>query len=556
MGDEYKIKQFQGRGGLLTVEEYKQELGAAMARYLKRSGPAMRQSESTELYKETIGRVGRCYPANLLLTGFGETTKYGWLNPEHRADNLKWAETLKDALLQKRGWEVAERKILEEFEGYGLLARRTGESEPFVKRIYLEGIVDELTSSPGFAVAKALKTAQGASGRRIRLSRHQRAAIAELKTAYDAFSENLELGGYKPRPPLVVGPSGVGKTTIIRALAKMAGLPMMLAEPSNWILRGAYTKPYTLDVIGDFVAQHDEGIIAIDECDKFGAEGGQDWWRSVRGEAMALIEKKTEALAWGQELKRKLQERFFVVGMGTWQAFFRRVTRNTMDEDCRHVNFHELMAEDSIPEELLARFGNPILLQPPSREDFEEGIKHIHIQLKSSPSKAEMDTLVDDAVESGKNARWLEDYATAQLFKTLPRWAVPEEVGPKEPAEDTPEDEKHGQAEPADLWDTPERAKPPEVPEAPDCPEIDPKVLITKILERQQAELKETEQEPRPEEPETMRVARKIIRQGLLKLPYTLPVLKCGKPMDGWPNPPQRDRKDQTKKPAKSRGPK
>jgi hypothetical protein len=267
--------------------------------------------------------------------------------------------------------------------------------------------------------------------REIELTPNQQRMAQELNKHFRLFENAMQLAGFYPRPPLIISPSGSGKTTTVRAFAHLNNLPFLCVEPTSWMLMNAKLEPYTLNVIRDFVDRNPRGVIAVDEMDKFCKESAQDWWKAVQNEAMAFVEKKVELLErfWPESCLEKLQNNFLIVGMGTWQSVFRGVT--SYDE----VDFDSLVKSGKIPEELLARFSDPILLRPPTKNDFKKALIRIHDQIKDPltekvPNAEErLDKLIQQAEESEKNMRWLEDYATKKLLESLPTEPISAKVG-------------------------------------------------------------------------------------------------------------------------------
>jgi hypothetical protein len=270
--------------------------------------------------------------------------------------------------------------------------------------------------------------------KKIFLTSSQIEGIKLLQKHYGILEKSLTISGYATRPPLIIGPSGVGKTTILRALASIKETPLLFLDTASWSLINAKTEPFTLDILQQFVEKNPKGIIAIDECDKFGSENsGNDWWRNVRGEAMAIIEKRTDNWGnWKIENKRKFIENFVTIGMGTWQMVFKGNSFANGEGQEIYQNeepdFKYLIQSKIIPEELLARFSNPILLKPQNKKDFRDALERIHSEFGNPITDIKLENLCDEAVESQKNARWIEDYITNLLLNTIETTEIPEEI--------------------------------------------------------------------------------------------------------------------------------
>jgi hypothetical protein len=259
--------------------------------------------------------------------------------------------------------------------------------------------------------------------RKVVLTAAQRSASHDLQHFYTLHRIEEEIAGIATRPqPLLVAPTGSGKTFLVRNFAQERALPLLELDSGGWILSGASTKPSTFITVQSFIEEHTSGLILIDELDKFGTDKEQDGWnRGVRQEVFALLDRRLSGVAgWKKESTAKLA-RFYIVGCGTWQSIFDRPAPIGFVEGQRNVKA-DLRAQTSIPIELLFRFNaNVILLGPPTRAEFAERIVAIHRELRLDPPD-DLESLTAEAEGSGQNTRWLEGYLSLALrWRRRPR---------------------------------------------------------------------------------------------------------------------------------------
>ncbi len=120
---------------------------------------------------------------------------------------------------------------------------------------------------------------------------HYNQVQKHLKNPSDPFHEN-----YAKQNVLILGPTGVGKTYLVRQIAKLIGVPFVKADATRFSETG-YVGANVDDLIKDLVSQADGdlqkaqyGIVYLDEADKLATRSesrGRDV--SGRGVQMGLL---------------------------------------------------------------------------------------------------------------------------------------------------------------------------------------------------------------------------------------------------------------------------
>lgn len=162
---------------------------------------------------------------------------------------------------------------------------------------------------------------------------HQAEIFAELLATAQAFFSRQWLNfPYRPRfTRLVVGPSGSGKTFLARNLAQRLKLPFWECAATNWIPLGCSdrgARPTWLDV-ADFVREHEQGVIFLDEVDKLGSDKSV-WMTCTRVEIFALLDRTPPSTLLLRDndsfaeadlpvVVERLAHSFFLIGGGAFQ---------------------------------------------------------------------------------------------------------------------------------------------------------------------------------------------------------------------------------------------
>ncbi len=260
------------------------------------------------------------------------------------------------------------------------------------------------------------------------LTKSQQTGLRRLRAMANLhFDGSYRYGIQLRTTALLVGPSGVGKTALVRQLGTSLDVPVLKLTYGDWIISGARIEPNTLRRVQMALDRHPRVIIHVDELDKF--HFSEDaWTRSVMAEIYCLLDRDlggggTLASPWKPEHAEKLRRNVFLVGSGTWSDLWAKQKAPSigfcpgsasaggdMNRRVRHAGV--------IPDELLNRFNADwIMLEPYTVEDF----RSIAGQLKLGP--AVLDPVA--AAASGLNFRAVEAALTADSLRSYLRDADP-----------------------------------------------------------------------------------------------------------------------------------
>lgn len=261
------------------------------------------------------------------------------------------------------------------------------------------------------------------------LTPSQEKALELLMAMAEAFFEEALEPRHSPVQlrlnPLLIGPSGVGKSHLVRLLARrLGGLPVLTFTVANWIVAGAKGEN-THQAIARALDQNDRAIVFLDELDALAGGGGRekvdqnsDWAGSRLAGIMALLDRTLGGGGirgeWTDRHSRRLREGVFVIAAGTWQPLWRQLEARLVgfgQGGGSQANIAELIKRTHLlPEELLSRLASPwLVLEPMGVDDH----RRIAQQLKLGPG------IFDPvkAAASGRNFRAIEDALTQHAIQ-------------------------------------------------------------------------------------------------------------------------------------------
>jgi SpoVK/Ycf46/Vps4 family AAA+-type ATPase len=245
----------------------------------------------------------------------------------------------------------------------------------------------------------------------------QQEAYAQLRLFSDLlFHRQWQSSFLSPRLlPLIVGPTGVGKSHVVKTLAHDLSLPFLRLTSSNWIVSGSRDLT-TATRVQQFVSAHNSGIIQVDELDKF-QQSTSDWCRHVTGEVFDLLD---GIILHDLDLSKKLRTRMLIIGSGTWQDLWSKTNGGTIGFKApeSHESNEEIrrkIRDSNIIPQLLRRFNSSLIVIRPAEENDYRNSAHT-IGLVGLANSLGLPLDYGEAVRSQCGSRWLEEKYTQLLL--------------------------------------------------------------------------------------------------------------------------------------------
>lgn len=225
--------------------------------------------------------------------------------------------------------------------------------------------------------------------------------------------------------PLILGPSGMGKSHLVATLASRLRLPLLRLCVGDWIVSGARQDPCTMQVVQQAIDRHRSGfVLHIDELDK--ATSDEQWSQVMRQEIFALLDRRvgftgTNRQPWLDTHEAALRTSVFIVGSGAWHEIWENQAGRRQMGFQRGANPAEELQEIEaairrskvIPAELTNRFSPWVPLRPLEVEDFVQIAKQLNLPADFDPQAA---------AQSRLNFRYLEAALTeAAIQRELAR---------------------------------------------------------------------------------------------------------------------------------------
>lgn len=237
----------------------------------------------------------------------------------------------------------------------------------------------------------------------------QKDAVKRLRRIAHVYFTQPYLHGIKLRTiPLVIGPSGVGKTYLAAELARQLSLPVFKVTVGDWLPQGVNRETPTLNRLRDFQKRHTRYVLHIDEIDKLRATEGV-WILTVMTEIFTVLDRQIGP-AFSAEQLADFQKNVFIIGSGTWQDLWDGQGPKNMGFGARTTDRigairDRIRAGRIIPPELLNRHNDAWFVLPPyTAEDFRQIATNLRLP----------EGIVDpeSAASSGLNFRYIEGRLT------------------------------------------------------------------------------------------------------------------------------------------------
>jgi hypothetical protein len=268
------------------------------------------------------------------------------------------------------------------------------------------------------------------------LTASQRAVLREVSALSEIyFDGGIERAGANLRiAPLIIGPSGVGKTHVVTAVGRSLNVPVIRMTVSNWIIQAGRQAPCALEILQRNLERHERMILFIDELDKLARTQTCEYSRCHQVEIFSALDRSLSypgapGTPWTSAHDEKLRRNVMIVGGGTWHDLWITCPRRPMGFTSQADTGDDIAARIRqariIPEELLNRFSSRwLFLRPYKPEDFRGIAQRLGLAVEHFDPVA--------AAASGANFRAIENALTARALKQH----FAQKAGPLPPVDD------------------------------------------------------------------------------------------------------------------------
>lgn len=255
------------------------------------------------------------------------------------------------------------------------------------------------------------------------------ALFARASLFFDGPWRNLPI---RPRfNSLVVGPTGVGKTTLVQMLANMLGIQFLRVSASSWMPTGAHDRGthQTTVEIAAALSSEERTILFIDELEKL-YSSDSSWQSYIRNEILDILDGRFPLGMHSDDyddevIRNRLSQTTFFIAAGTFQSFFdsyRSSIGGFSGEAAAPESPDFSLLPDFLPREISNRF-NPdlIILRSLTRADYQQMIVKAAAELPASlrPSfQLIAECSITEAIKTGLGCRMIEQALLSALLKT------------------------------------------------------------------------------------------------------------------------------------------
>lgn len=255
-----------------------------------------------------------------------------------------------------------------------------------------------------------------------RLTTSQAVVFTSLTRLWESRGRPETIAGTRlRRHPLLIGPSGTGKSLLPRELARVTGASFYSTSPGSWIIHGARHQPFTLAAIARRFQNAGAMVVFVDELEKLGTRHANtsDWTRCVYDELFCLLDGRLDGIdGWNAALEARAKTDMLVVCAATFQHLYREKIGAAgdalFDEQWQDVSIRDAIGgQDLLPEELIYRFGAILELAHPTADELRERVDAMHAELGIC---ADPEAVARRLLRSGKGMRALEEYLTGLVL--------------------------------------------------------------------------------------------------------------------------------------------